>query len=354
MLRSTPILVLSFVLSASAIARAQDDGVRNQSDEAGLVEFSSSKSGDSQNTPSKTGSRRRRVLIIAGLPGDPERQDRFEKIIHAWNDWLISTAGVQEDDVTVLQGSMPNDGHLPATQESIREVCKRTIAEISQFDSLWVFLLGHGSQDDRHGWFHLPGPDMNAEQWAGLFAELKAGEQVFWLTHSASGRFLKPFSRPGRIVITATDDGEVNETRFPEQLAALMRTQLGGDSADAADPQPADETNASEQPKANAENPASIDKPQSILDLFRSVSDQVSRSFDEQQLLPTEHAQLDDNGDGVGSEINDLADSAAIDSQSDAAAATIDGILAGRIILPAAPVVDDHDELHQSPTTAQP
>ena len=261
---------------------------------------------------------RRHALIVVGLPGDQTHRERFDAIIQIWQDWLVEIAGVDSADIMVLDGRDATEDRLPATQESVRSETEQLVERIGNDESLWVFWLGHGNQDRRHGWFHLPGPDMNAAQWAAMFAELKAGEQVFWMTHSASGSFLKPFSLPGRIVISATDEGEINEPRFPRQLADVMAQQLAAS------------TNAESAGEPTA--PAK-DLPVSVLDLFRRTADRVGRSFDDDQLLPTEHALLDDNGDGVGTEVADLA---TIDSQSihsTAAQAVIDGLLAARTII---------------------
>ncbi|MCS7470393.1 hypothetical protein NZK35_27400 [Stieleria sp. ICT_E10.1] len=261
---------------------------------------------------------RRHALIVVGLPGDPTHREQFEAILQIWQDWLVKFAAVDSADIMVLDGRDATEGRLPATQESIRSVTDQLVERIGEDEALWVFWLGHGNQERRHGWFHLPGPDMNAAQWAARFAELKAGEQVFWMTHSASGSFVKPFSLPGRIVISATDEDEINEPRFPRQLAEVMRQQLA--------------ERATAGPTAEPASPAK-DPLVSILDLFRRTADRVGRSFDDDQLLPTEHALLDDNGDGVGTEVADLA---MIDSQSihsTAAQAVIDGLLAARTII---------------------
>ncbi|QDV42888.1 hypothetical protein Enr13x_27390 [Stieleria neptunia] len=265
---------------------------------------------------------RRHALIVVGLPGDQAHRERFDATVRVWRDWMVKIAGVDSDDILVLDGREASADRLPATQENIRSVTKQLVQRIRHDESLWVFWIGHGNQDRRHGWFHLPGPDLNAAQWAAMFAELKAGEQVFWLTHSASGSFLKPFSLPGRIVISATDDGEINETRFPRQLADIMTQQLTERTTAA--------TEAAETvpPTDPAEAPAV-----SVLELFRRTADQVGRSFDEDHLLPTEHAMLDDNGDGVGTEVTDLATIDLQSGNSTAAQAVIDGLLAAETII---------------------
>src|SRR5205823_8479943 len=91
-------------------------------------------------------------------------------------------------------------------------------------DRLWVFFLGHGNHDGDHAYFHLPGSDFRGDELGKLFAGLQCREQVFWMTTSASGWFLKSLSAKGRIVITATvADDEFNETEFPHALATVLK-----------------------------------------------------------------------------------------------------------------------------------
>ena len=66
--------------------------------------------------------------------------------------------------------------------------------------------------------------DLRDDQLGKLFAGIACREQVFWVTTSASGWFLRSLSAKGRIVITATAaDEEFNETEFPEALADVSR-----------------------------------------------------------------------------------------------------------------------------------
>ncbi len=237
--------------------------------------------------------RQRYALIVVGLAGDEEHKQRFQTTVGLWRDWLVQRAAVKEDQLTILSGNEDEHGVQLATAEAIRAAAADLTNRAREQDSVWVFLIGHGSQDRSDGWFHLPGADLSAADWADLFVPLQAGEQVFWLTHSASGSFLKPMSRPGRIVITATDpDGEVNETRFPHALAEVMQREV----ADS----PVEEVAAPRGP--------------TLLGLFQAAARDVRDSFERDELVPTEHARLDDNGDGVGAEVDELDDTATVQS----------------------------------------
>jgi hypothetical protein len=91
---------------------------------------------------------------------------------------------------------------------------------------------------------------------------------------SASGAFLAPLSAPNRVVVTATRSGfETNETMF----GRFFVDAYAGEGAD-------------------------IDKNGSVslLEAYTFAAREVERWYKEQNRLVTEHAQLDDDGDGKG------------------------------------------------------
>ncbi|MCM2372770.1 hypothetical protein [Aporhodopirellula aestuarii] len=251
---------------------------------------------------------RRYAILVVGLPGDEEHRERYREMVDVWSQWLIQVVGVGQKDIVRLGGDAERDDIRLATIQNVKDTLADLNEKVRSTDSVWVFTIGHGSQDDRHGWFHIPGPDLNAVQWAGLFASLRAEEQVFWLTHSASGSFVKPFSRPGRVVITASDDGEINETRFPQALTKVMRGQL-------------------EQPTHDSGGTPNLS---SVLKIFRDTVGIVNELFEEDSLVPTEHPQLDDNGDGSGTEATAVAEQQDGDNN---VSSVIDGANADRIRL---------------------
>jgi hypothetical protein len=118
------------------------------------------------------------------------------------------------------------------------------------------------------------------------------------------------------IAATAADD-ESNETEFPEALATVVKRPV-------------------ERLDANG------DRRVSIAELFTAVTAEVLARFAGDSRFPTEHAQLDDNGDGKGTEKlgeNEGADpSKATDPKANPpvkpANAKIDGDLARQTFLP--------------------
>ncbi len=220
------------------------------------------------------------ALIVVGLPGDAEHEKRFADISRQWRTWLTDTLGFAPADVRILFGRAGKAGLAKGSAE--RAAIEREVADLKRAlgreDRLWVFLLGHGNYDGEHASFHLPGPDLHEDQLGKLFAGIECREQVFWITTLASGWFLRSLSVRGRIVITATAaDEEFNETEFPEALAAATKLPVERLEADK-------------------------DGKVSVLELYRRTVAEVEARFAADKRTPTEHAQLDDDGDGSGTE----------------------------------------------------
>ena len=188
--------------------------------------------------------------------------------------WVRFGVESKEDDGPALKGSrgLSTRENLAADVEALRQTS-------TPDDALWVIVLGHGHFDGRRSHFNIPGPDLSDQAFARLFDGLKAKEQVFMITTSASGFFLKPLAKAGRIAISATEaDQEVNETLFPLALADMLEAS---------------------PPEADRDKDGAL----SVFELYLAIVADVTRRYVEDELIPTEHSQLDDNGDGRGTEL---------------------------------------------------
>ena len=206
----------------------------------------------------------RTLVLVIGAAGEPEYGEQFS----AWADlWKQAAAkgGLQtsvigedtnnpEDDLTRLLTVLTNEVAKPAGE-------------------LWIVFIGHGTYDGQAAKFNLRGPDISA---ADLAAVLKPCQRPLAVIDcaSASGPFINALSGTNRVIITATRSGsEVNATRFGGYLA-----------------------------KAIADPSADLDKDgqTSLLEAFLLASRQTQQFYKEAGRLATEHALLDDNGDGLG------------------------------------------------------
>jgi hypothetical protein len=217
---------------------------------------------------------------VAGIPGDTEHEALFAAVVKDWKDWLTNSLGFARSEVRILFGKdgRPGLAKGPATRETIEREVASLQKVLKPEDRLWVFFLGHGNYDGEHAYFHLAGRDLPAEEMGKRFAKLQCKEQAFWLTMSASGWMLRSLSAKGRIVISATlADEEYNEAEFPYALATVAK-------------RPAAELDTNKDGKV------------SLLELYRHTVTEVNARFARDKRAPTAHAQLDDNGDGVGTE----------------------------------------------------
>ena len=209
------------------------------------------------------------AVIIDGPGGEPVYAKQFEEWTGQLSSVLAERYGFDSKNVKVLS-------EKTATSEEV----KRTFAALkSQLDAnnvLYLFLIGHGSFDGKESKFNLVGPDLSASEYNVLLSSLPTRRVVVFNMASASGEFIKSLAAKGRIVITATRNGqETNATRF----AGFFISALNATDAD-----------------------TDQDGHVSVLEAFVYASRLTDDFYKRAGRLATEHALLDDNGDGVGRE----------------------------------------------------
>ena len=207
------------------------------------------------------------VVIINGAGGEPVYAKQFEQ----WTTDLQTALSDHYSFGAAQTKVLPN-----ATADDV----KRTFAQLkSQLDPnnvLFVFLIGHGSFDGKESKFNLVGPDLSASEYNALLAALPTQRVVVFNMSSASGEFAKSLSAKGRIVVTATRNGqETNATRFPGFFIAALNAK----DAD-----------------------TDQDGHTSVLEAFIYANRLTADFYTRAGRLATEHALLEDNGDGVGHE----------------------------------------------------
>ena len=208
------------------------------------------------------------LLVIVGLAGDPEHGELFKK----WGSTLASSAteklGVPKENVTLLADAS-------ATRDGVVKAFGELAGKAEGDDTVLIVLFGHGTFSNKVAKFNLTGPDMTPQDFEPLLAKLKSKRVVFADTTSASGPFVEALSGPGRVIVAATRTGG-------EMFAPLF----GGPFVEAF-------TNDA----ADTDHDGKI----SVLEAFEYAKKTVATSYQQEGLLPIEHAILDDNGDKEGS-----------------------------------------------------
>ncbi|HTL18798.1 MAG TPA: hypothetical protein VL793_16290, partial [Patescibacteria group bacterium] len=186
------------------------------------------------------------------------------------------------------------------------DLLKTTLAELPKQSTapLWLVLIGHGSFDGKEAWFNLRGPDFSASELASWLQPFQRPLAVID-TSSCSGPFLNKLSRTNRVLITSTRSGnEQNFARFGQYLAQSL-------------------TN----PQADIDQDGQI----SLLEAFLTASHEANEFYKSAGRLVTEHALIDDNGDGLGTPVEWFRGLRATKQAKDGAA--LDGPLAQQFCL---------------------
>ena len=205
------------------------------------------------------------LLVITGVPGDEEHAAQFQKWATTFIDAAKKNEKVPDANVTLLSGAR-------ATREGVQKAFADLAARVKADEAVVILLIGHGSFDGTKGVFNLPGPDPTIAEWAALLAKLPSQRVAFVNTSSSSGAFLPAILAPGRVVVTATKTGgERNETQFPEYFVAAF-----GD------------------PAADGDRNGHV----SIAEAFEYAKTKVVDAFKQKGNLLTEHAVMDDGGEG--------------------------------------------------------
>lgn len=203
-------------------------------------------------------------LLIVGAPGQEQYETPFHDAAVLWEQW--ATNGHFKIIPVGLTAQSSGTDH--------DRVQSALAAESPTGDSpLWIVLVGHGTFDGKQAKFNLRGPDVSADELAGWLKPFTRPVAVI-NTASASAPFINKLSAPGRIIVTATKSGyEANATVFGGFLAKALGN-----------------------PNADLDN----DGQTSLLEGFLTASQQVAEFYKSEKRLATEHALIDDNGDGLG------------------------------------------------------
>src|SRR5262245_11719875 len=217
------------------------------------------------------------LLIVTGASGEP----RFAQQFHALAMSMLAVAttrfAIPDSQIIYLAEQTTPDPKAingRSTREGVVQAFDRIAARASAGDAVFILLIGHGSSENNVSRFNVPGADMTDSDFNAQLAKLSNQVVAFINASSASGDFVKSVSGKNRVVVTATKSGfERNETLFANHFVS-----------------------------AYAKDGADTDKDGrvSVLEAFVYARREVQREYEGTNRLQTEHAMLDDDGDGAG------------------------------------------------------
>lgn len=162
-----------------------------------------------------------------------------------------------------------------STQDNIQNRLDTIAESAADGDTVFIVFIGHGSNDAGRALFNIPGPDISSQQLQQQLAAFEKQNVVMINTTSSSSPFLQTLAAEGRIVITATSNPAENQHTY---FGQYFIQALASDDAD-----------------------SDKDKRISVLEAFTYATRETERHYEEKGAIATEHALLDDDGDGIGS-----------------------------------------------------
>lgn len=224
-----------------------------------------------------------RALIVTGLGAEPKYQQQFMSLGERLSTALVTKYGIPEANVIWLgedSTSKVKSYKGRSTSAAILRELDRIATTAKPNEQVIVVLIGHGSGQGEDSKFNIPGPDIAAREFNIALKRFGAQRLAFLNLTTASGDALPILSFPNRIVVTSTKSAyERNESQFARFFVEAL------DKSGAAD----------------------VDKDGrvSLLEAYRYAAAETRRSYEADERLMTEHAQLDDDGNGKGSDLPD-------------------------------------------------
>ena len=230
------------------------------------------------------------VYVVAGAPGEADFASDITVQIEAWRK-VCAQAGARSVVIGEVTSALASDHDL--LRDALAAELKTGLTE------LWIILIGHGTFDGKEAKLNLRGPDLTATELASWLKSFSRPLAIIDTT-SASAPFLNRLAAPGRVIVSATRSGnEQNYARFGKYLAEALP-----------------------DPKSDLDKDGQI----SLLESFLSAAHRTEEFYKTEGRLATEHALLDDNGDGLGTPADWFRGVIAIKRSKDGAA--LDGVRA--------------------------
>ncbi|MEC9093702.1 MAG: hypothetical protein VX438_13395, partial [Planctomycetota bacterium] len=211
------------------------------------------------------------IMVVQGAGGSNEYQAIFRQTCQKI-ETASRKAGGEFTWIGAPKGSAPNSDSEKAISdlEKTKQAIQQHKTGTGQF---WLILVGHGTFDRKAAKFNLRGPDLSAKQ-LNLWLEGMQRPVAVVNCASCSAPFINELAANDRVVVSATQSGfELNYARFGIHFADALSNSL-----------------------------ADIDKDDqvSLLESFLFASRKVEEYYKSESRLATEHALIDDNGDGKG------------------------------------------------------
>jgi hypothetical protein len=216
------------------------------------------------------------AVILAGPSPDETYGDQIRRWGLKLYDILAREYGYTRDHIILLMsGAEPDEARVSGDcrKEIFLEKMKTLKRRLQPGDQLFFFLAGHGTSDEEEAKFVLTGPDISGQEFAAVLQPFSAQDIIVVNAAGSGFPFCAALTGPGRVIVSATGSGaEKYNTRFAHYFIAALADRAGDRDKN---------------------------RRVSIWEAFVFATRNVEKWYADQNRIPTEHAMLEDSGDGI-------------------------------------------------------
>jgi len=213
------------------------------------------------------------AMIVSGIGKDPEDRLARDQIVRDLSSYLLEKALVRPDRLTVLVPGADAVGS--STADRVAETIRVYASAMAPADRFVLYYAGQANAIGESLRLNLPGADITQGDLAKWLAGLKAGVQLVVLDCPYAAVAARALARPGRVIVLASAAEQAHATRFGLHFVPAL---------------------------ARAQSDTDRDGRVSALEAFVAAAREIETWYQDRQLLPTETASIEDNGDGRPSE----------------------------------------------------
>ncbi|MDJ0783297.1 MAG: hypothetical protein QNJ22_15075 [Desulfosarcinaceae bacterium] len=217
------------------------------------------------------------MVILAGASPEKAYGDQIRRWCFQLYTILTEDYGYRRDHIILLMNRSTDseDGRISGAsrRDILYEKMEALRDALHPGDQLFFFLIGHGTSDAADAKFVLSGPDISGREFAVMLRHFSAQDIVVVNAASSSLPFCKALIGPGRVLVSATRSrAEKYNTIFAQYFIAALDDHAGDRDKN---------------------------RRVSIWEAFHFAATKVKGWYADQNRIPTEHAALEDNGDGI-------------------------------------------------------
>ena len=215
------------------------------------------------------------ALVISGESNDAQHYTWFKDSSQQAYKLLIKNGYKPEDVYYLFEGANEPDVDYESTLKNLETAVLEINKKSTEKDDLVFIFIGHGGFNGQNSSYALADTNIKDDKLAAMFSILKRNKLTIVFSPCNTGGFVNDLSGPNTVFISSTRPEESNRAAFIEPF--LSSFDGSGD--------------------------VNKDGKVSFAEAFNFASKSVKDQYASNHWgTLTEHAQLDDNGDGVSHE----------------------------------------------------